>query len=85
MDGVFVDSFFGNVRCRAGIDRYGHRDIAIITGPTTTRPGLDRLNGYVEALRNNQIPRQEEHILYGDFREGSGYSLTKKLLNRAGA
>ncbi len=80
MDGAFVESFSGMYGAVQVLIDNGHRDIAIITGPTTTRPGLDRFNGYVEALRNNQIPRQEEYILYGDFREGSGYNLTKKLL-----
>lgn len=59
----------------------GHTEIAIIAGLITSKPGLDRLEGYLEALRFSNIPIKEEYILYGNFKKDSAYELTHKLLD----
>lgn len=79
-DGVYVDSFHGTYDAIQMLIGHGHRNIAIVAGPTTSKPGLDRLNGYLEALKDNSIPIREEYILYGEFVEDLAYSLTTKLL-----
>lgn len=81
LDGVFVDSFRGAYDGLQVLIDNGHRDIAIIAGPTTSKPGLERLNGYLEILKDNDIPIREEYILYGEFSEELAYSLTKKLIH----
>lgn len=79
-DGVFLDSFTGSLDAVNALIKNGHTEIAIITGTISSKPGIDRLNGYMEALRINSLPIQEEHILYGDFKKESSYRLTSKLL-----
>lgn len=79
-DGVFIDGFHGAYSGVQALIDNGHKEIAIIAGPITCKPGLDRLNGYLEALKNNNLPIKEEYILYGDFQEKSAYELTNKLL-----
>jgi LacI family transcriptional regulator len=79
-DGVFLDSFKGTLNAVQTLIDNGHREIAIIAGLITSKPGIDRLNGYMEAFRLNKLPIKEEHILYGDFKTESGYYLTNKLL-----
>ena len=76
-----MDSFRGAKLAVNTLIENGHKDIAILSGPTTSRTGVDRLNGYLDALKEHQIPIREEYIGYGDFQPQSGYKLTKKLLN----
>ena len=81
LDGVFQDSFTAAFKATEVFIQNGHRNIAIIAGPTTSKPGLDRLHGYMEALKDNHIDFREEYILYGDFKINSGYLLTKKIID----
>lgn len=80
LDGAFVDGFRGAYNAVESLIDNGHRTIATVTGPTSNKPGLDRLNGYLAALRDNHIPIREEYILYGEFKQDLAYTLTAKLL-----
>lgn len=80
-DGVYLDSFNGALKAVDTLIKNGHSEIAIITGPISSKPGIDRLNGYMEALRINHLPIKEEHVFYGNFKEDTAYQLTKKLLD----
>jgi LacI family transcriptional regulator len=57
----------------------GHRKIAIICGPQNTTPGFERLVGYKKAMEDFDIPIVEPYILQGDFKEQSGFEMTKIL------
>ena len=80
IDSVAMDNLKGAKSAVDVLIENGHTEIAILSGPTTSRTGIDRLNGYMESLRENGIEIKEEYIGYGDFRPESGYALTKKLL-----
>lgn len=82
LDGVFVDGYSGAYDAVSCLVEKGHRNIAILSGPTTSKPGLERLNGYLNALKDNNIPIREEYILYADFDMEKAYSLTKKLIGQ---
>lgn len=41
----------------------GHRNIALIGGPFNEEPYKERLHGYIEALKNNNIPFNEDLVL----------------------
>ena len=60
----------------------GHRNIATIAGPLSSKPGAERLNGYMQALSAHGIQMHHEYILYGDFQIESGYRLTKEILEK---
>lgn len=81
LDGVFLDDYRGAYQATEALVCKGHRDIAIVCGPTTSRTGVERLNGYIGALRAKGLPVHEEYILYGEYREDMAYNLTKKLLH----
>lgn len=80
-DAVFLDSIKGSYEAVETLIKEGHKKIAIIAGPTSSKPGRDRVNGYQKALGMNNIPLDEKYIFNGDFRLESGYNLTKKMLN----
>jgi LacI family transcriptional regulator len=77
---VFVNNTSGAFSAVNALIEEGHEDIAIISGPMSSKPGRERFYGYENALRVNQIPKKEEYILHGDFRLDSGYKLTKQIL-----
>lgn len=81
MDSVVVDNFGGAYSAVQALIDQGHTNIAILCGPTASYTGVDRLKGYIEALRKNSIPIREEYIMYGDYRLQSGYDLTKRLIS----
>jgi len=77
---VFVNNVAGSYNAINALINEGHRDIAIISGPMSSKPGRERFNGYENALRVNKIEMNESYVFFGDFKLESGYELTKKIL-----
>lgn len=80
-DGVFIDNIKGAFDATCALINEGHKEIAIVAGPKSSKPGRDRLRGYQKAFLMNDLKIQEELIFYGDYRMESGYELTNKILN----
>lgn len=81
LDAVFVDNGYGSKRAVNTLIEEGHKDIAIITGPITSTPGNYRYRGYIDALKENDIPIKKEYIVSGDFKISMAYEKTKQLMN----
>lgn len=79
-DGVFIDNIRGAYEATTALIKEGHRKIAIIAGPNSSKPGRDRLTGYKKALRINDIELDERLLLCGDFKLDSGYTCTQEIL-----
>jgi LacI family transcriptional regulator len=60
--------------------RLGYHRPATITGPKNTIVGMDRLEGYREALRVKGLVPDPDLIVEGDFTEMGGYMATQQLL-----
>lgn len=80
-DAVFLDNIKGAFEAVEALIREGHEKIAIIAGPITSKPGRERVSGYQKALGMNGIQEDSKYIFYGDFRQESGYNLTKQIMN----
>lgn len=80
-DGVFVDNIQGAFDAVVCLRENGHERIALIGAPNTSKPGKDRMAGYVRAMEHLKLPLREEYIVRGDFRVDMGYALAKKLLS----
>lgn len=80
LDGVFVENAAAAYKGVESLIHAGHRKIAIITGPSTSMPGKDRLKGYKAALMDYRIELKEEYIVSGDFKIIKAYERTKELL-----
>ncbi|MEH7095848.1 LacI family DNA-binding transcriptional regulator [Neobacillus vireti] len=59
----------------------GHKDIAIIEGIKGFKSSLERREGYLKALIDEQIPIQSEYIVNGNYDMESGYRAMEKLLS----
>ena len=64
---VAIDNRMGGERAVDHFVRLGHREVATITGDLKTQAGLDRLDGFVKAMKARQVPIQDGYIQYGDF------------------
>ena len=78
---VVLDNFKGAYDITSHLLDLGYRRIAIITGHSNISTGLDRLNGYKEALRKRGIKPEPSFIAQGPFTRRTGYSATQKLLS----
>jgi len=79
-DRVFVDNSGGAALAAQHLIGLGHREIAIINGPLTTRPGRGRHDGFITALAEAGIEIRPEHEVIADFRETGGYDAMLRLL-----
>jgi LacI family transcriptional regulator len=58
----------------------GRRRVATITGPCNSISGLDRYQGYQDALHERGIPLNHDLVAEGQFSDPSGYLAMKRLL-----
>lgn len=79
VDTVLVDNKKGSYQAVQHLILQGHEKIAIICGPQSTTPGLERFLGYKKALEDYNIELDERYVIHGDFGEKSGIESTKKL------
>ncbi len=60
----------------------GRRTVATITGPSNMNAGIDRLDGYRDALGGAGLEVRPGLVEEGDFGEASGYETMRSLLAR---
>ncbi len=65
----------------------GHKKIGFVNGPEDLKICQDRLSGYRDGFRDNQIPFQEHFVAYSHFRPDAftmdaGFQLANELLDR---
>lgn len=78
-DRVASEDETGSFQAVSRLIAEGHRRIAIITGPETSRPGFERKRGFLRAMQEHHLPVPEEYICQGDFRMDSACELTHRL------
>ncbi|XMB72940.1 LacI family DNA-binding transcriptional regulator [Mycoplasmatota bacterium WC30] len=77
---VFINNVSGAFDAINALISEGHKDIAIISGPMSSKPGRERFYGYENALRSNNIAVNDDYVFFGDFKLEGGYEITKKIL-----
>jgi DNA-binding LacI/PurR family transcriptional regulator len=77
---VAIDNETGAQRVVDYLVRLGHKDIATITGDLKTQAGLDRLDGFVKAMKARQLPVRDDYVRFGDFGLPSARTATEALL-----
>jgi LacI family transcriptional regulator len=78
---VMSDNVLGARAATAHLTQLGHKRIATICGLLDTRPGLDRLRGYREALAEAGLAYRDEYVRNGDFYVESGHREAAALLD----
>jgi LacI family transcriptional regulator len=78
---VFIDDRAAAYRITQYLIDLGHEDIAFLGGEETHKSNSERLEGYLQALLDNQIKQNNSFILPGEFTFESGVERTRKLLS----
>ena len=77
---VDVDNVSGGRDATRYLIESGHRRIATITGPATMPAGIDRLQGYREALAAAELP--DGAVEDGNFTSAGGAAAMRRILDR---
>ncbi|MBN2388462.1 MAG: LacI family DNA-binding transcriptional regulator [Anaerolineales bacterium] len=77
---VDVDNVYGARQATQHLLQLGRRRVGTITGPRNMIAGIDRYQGYREALRCFNQSCSDELVVEGDFSEKSGYRGMQQLL-----
>ena len=77
---VDVDNVYAAHEAVCHLVRLGYQRIATITGQMKSTAGIDRLEGYRQAILDQGWAVDESLIAEGDFSENSGYTAMKQLL-----
>ncbi|WP_410513600.1 LacI family DNA-binding transcriptional regulator [Paenibacillus sp. BR2-3] len=78
---VIFDSYIAGYEATKYLISLGHKKIAYISGVDTMFDSVQRKEGYLAALREYQLPINEEYILQGYFEEEGSYNAVKGLLH----
>ena len=60
----------------------GHREIAVIIGSVKETTGYARREGYLDTLKQYEIPVDPDLIQYGNYKEDAGYRCMETLLEQ---
>lgn len=71
----------GYLAAKALIDQ-GHTDIAYIAGPQYKADAFARLSGHKRALREQQIPYNDDLVYFANFNEAGGTEGLKHFINK---
>ncbi len=77
---VAIDNRTAAERVVAYLVRLGHRDIATITGDLKVQAGLDRLDGFMKAMRARHLAVRDGYVRFGNFGLPSARAATEALL-----
>jgi len=83
VDGVSVDNRKGARMCMHHLVSRGHRRIGMLSGTPSLNNAQERLEGYLEVMRENGGREIPSLIRNGDFRLESGYRMAKEMLLEA--
>lgn len=79
---VTIDNVAAAITAVEHLHSIGRRRIAHITGPLNNADGLDRLEGYRQALERLDLPYDDSLVVNGAFNRKSGYAAMNELLER---
>ena len=84
VDAITIDNRHASRLAIEHLAGYGHRRIAAIIGSEKETTGAERLAGYREALADLGVAVDERLIVFGDYKQESGYQCMKRLLEQRG-
>jgi LacI family transcriptional regulator len=81
VDVVRADSREGAYQLTRHLLSLGHRDIAMLAGPTNVSTAIDRTDGYKKALAEAGIRVDKELVFWGGFTQKSGYENARRVVD----
>ncbi|MGL4947222.1 MAG: LacI family DNA-binding transcriptional regulator [Cetobacterium sp.] len=80
-EGVFIDNILGTSEATQNFIDNSHKNIAVIAGPQTSKPGRERYIGFEKTMNLNKLKINPDFLQFGEFSFENGYISTQKLLN----
>lgn len=81
-DKILLDNFHGAYAATEHLIRQGRKNIIHVTCDMNYDVGLERLNGFVQAMHDYRMPLGPDSILYADHFETIAYQQMQKLLSQ---
>lgn len=78
-DSVIFDGFGAVYRATEELIKAGNKKIGIITGDISLKIGKDRLDGFLQAMKDYKLPINKSYIYYGNFLVDRAYELSSKM------
>lgn len=63
------------------IEVHGHEDIAYLSGKEEHPHSKERMDAYIDCMKEHNLPIKNNRTFYGDFWYGSGEKVVKELMN----
>jgi len=82
-DAVLVDNANGAYKAVKHLIDQGYRKIGIVSGYLDRTTGAERLSGYLQAIEEAGIAKDDSLIKIGNFKKESGKKLTEELLEQS--
>jgi DNA-binding LacI/PurR family transcriptional regulator len=82
-DAVLVDNTNGAYKAVKHLIDQGYRKIGIVDGYLDRTTGAERLRGYLQAIKEAGITKDDSLIKIGNFKKESGKRLTRELLKQS--
>ncbi len=80
-DTVVIDNYAGGEAAARHLLDLGHRDMAVLCGPSSASQGMARERGFLGTLAQAGIALPPNRLDRGDFREEGGYQSALNLLS----
>jgi len=82
-DAILVDNTDGAYKAVKHLIDQGYRKIGIVDGYLDRTTGAERLKGYLQAIEEAGMAKDDSLIKIGNFKKESGRKLTKELLDQS--
>ena len=81
-DAVLVDNAIGSYNAVKHLIDQGYKKVGIINGHLNLTTGAERLKGYLQAMEDAGIKKDDSLIKIGNFKKESGIKSTQELLEQ---
>lgn len=79
-DAVFLDNFQGGYMAAMHLMELGHKRIGFVAGHASSSSIRQRLNGYLQVLKNYYLPQNDADIRMGDLKMETGYDIAQTII-----
>lgn len=77
---VLVNNYEGSYKAVTYLINQGYKNIAFITGPSSTKTSQQRLEGYKKALEDHNVGYDHQYVLEGSFKREWGKKAIDQLI-----
>lgn len=60
----------------------GHKKVAYVNGPVSSKLSLKKIAGYKKALENARIPVEDRYIYHGSYRSSTGFQAARQFMSQ---